>query len=199
MRSMVKNSKVSEGGADGGGDWNDSIAAPVSASRKERHEAVERRRQERLEARARKLAGAADTSIAEGNAADEGSEVLRPYPVKPDQQQGRSHNTKRRLRPQPTLGSADGDADRLALPPLVGAKQPRSSPNPARAVLSSLLHDTEFPEPGESAYAASPSGKPRRSRKPLYLRMTEKAQAQYVEDERRKVRRFALLTSHVPY
>jgi hypothetical protein len=186
IRSMVKNSKDGEGGADGG-DWNDSIAAPVSASRKERHEAVEKRRQERLEARARKLAGVADKSITEGNAADEGSEMLRPYPVKPDQQQGRDHTVKRRLRPKPILSSADGDANRLVLPPLIGAKQPRSSPNPARAALSSLLRDSEFPEPGESLSAASPSGKPRRSRKPLYLRMIEKAQAQYVEDERRKV------------
>jgi hypothetical protein len=190
IRSMVKNSKDNEGGAEGGGDWNDSIAAPVSASRKERHEAVERRRQERLEARARKLAlaaGAADMSVAEGDTADEGSEALHPYPVKAAQLQGRSLNTKRRVRPQPTASSADSDADRLVLPPLVGAKQPRSSPNPARAALSSLLRDSEFPEPSDGAFAGSPSGKPRRSRKPLYLRMIEKAQAQYVEDERRKV------------
>jgi hypothetical protein len=179
LRKLVKDNHQSgdELGAGGRSGWDDSKAPPVQPSVKSRHEAVEQRKRERMEARQRRLEEEQHArSAGEDSVAVEGGSIaLHPVDAKPSR--SKSYNSNRRLRARSTAtGAESAERGRVVLPPIVSAEQPRTSPDPARASLQGLFQDT------------GATGKPRRVRKPLYQRMIEKAQQQFIDEERQKVR-----------
>ena len=182
VRSLVKDRREAE--ASGESNWDDSLSS-VRQAEKQRYEAVDQRRRDRLEARAQRLpedGGEDSASVDSQTATMDGSKVAAfqlSAPHKPAAR-SRSYQTHRRNR-KPAAAVAEDGAGRILLPPLVAQKQPHSSPHP-RAALSSLLQESD------RLSAMGGSGKPRKNRKPLYLRMIERAQQQYVEDEKNKVR-----------
>lgn len=174
-------------------DWNDSIAPVPNPSSKERHSIVEQRRQERIAQRARRLSAESAepaNSAANGVSVDDMSSIegsassIHPSASKPSR--SRSYNAKHRVRrPVPVGSSEEGDPSRLVLPPIIAAHQPKTSPSDhPRAALASLLRESTVDDDLQNE---SDNGRFKRHRKPLYLRMIEKAQKQYIDDERLKV------------
>ena len=198
IRRIVKDHQRDYDG-DGGGkatEWNDSLAAMPNASMKERHSIVEQRRKERIAPRAQRLSGeSAETPIIDSNVgvvdeknSAEGAAGSSNYPVGSQPSRSRSYNAKHRVRRPVHIGSSEeGDPSRIVLPPLVSANQPKTSPsNHPRVALVSLLRESADMEDAMKNDSDN-SSRNKRHRKPLYLRMIEKAQKQYLDDERVKV------------